>query len=96
LTMTIVQSKLKTETAIAAGTVTIISAPVQVVIASGYINNASGISSGMLSRALTNLYPITLDRAGIVRGMGTLTLLVTGIGGASTGVRGAMNWKEVR
>lgn len=40
-------------------------------------------------------YPITLNRAGAVRALGTMTLLVTGIGGTSA-CRGAMTFREIR
>ena len=40
-------------------------------------------------------YPIALDRAGAVRANGTLSVLVTGIGGTST-CRTSINFKELR
>lgn len=51
------------------------------------------------SVAATNLFngrhpPITLDRAGAVRGLGTLSLIMNGIG-ASTSVSFVCNWREL-
>lgn len=74
-----------------------------VVLASGYIG---GVGSGAaaqpptitpidLPALISRKYPITLDRAGAVRALGTLTLLVTGIGGTSD-CRGSMTFKEIR
>lgn len=74
-----------------------------VVVASGYVG---GVGAGATAQAptvtpvsipplISRKYPITLDRAGAVRDLGTLTLLVTGIGGTST-CRGSMTFKEVR
>jgi len=65
-----------------------------VVFASGYCA-ASNQAKGVVSRGITNRYPITLDVAGAVRDMGTLTLLVTGLGAASV-CRGQIHWKELR
>lgn len=64
------------------------------VIASGYIP-ATNQTKFSTNTAINNRYPITLDRAGAVRAMGTLTLLVTGIGGTSA-TRGAINFIEIR
>lgn len=65
-----------------------------VVIASGYIS-ASNQTKGTTSSIIQNRYPITLDAAGAVRSLGTLSLIVTGIGGASA-TRGSFNWREIR
>ena len=71
------------------------------VIANGYINGTGGGSSPstvtpiILPSNLSRKFPISLDRAGAVRALGTLNLIVTGIGGASA-VRATMNFKEVR
>lgn len=64
------------------------------VIASGYISS-SATAKGSTSRDATLRYPITLDRAGAVRALGTLSLLVSGIGGTSA-TRAAINYSEVR
>lgn len=68
---------------------------VGIVIASGYINNATGSGSGALSLDLSTIYPITLNAIGAVRDLGTLSMVVTGIGGVAA-TRVAMNWKEIR
>lgn len=67
---------------------------VGLVIASGY-NAASAATKSVTSAKLTQRYPITLDRAGAVRANGTLSLFVTGIGGASAS-RALFNFLEVR
>jgi len=64
------------------------------VIDSGYVASSAG-SKGSSSADTTLRYPICLDRAGAVRTLGTLTLLVTGIGGASA-TRAICNYSEVR
>jgi hypothetical protein len=56
---------------------------------------ASVQSKGASDRPLTNRYPITLTTAGLHRDLGTLTLLVTGIGGTSA-CRGVLSWRELR
>lgn len=65
-----------------------------IVVARGYVS-ASNQVKGEASRDLDLRYPICLDAAGAVRNMGRLTVLVTGIGGASV-CRVSMNWFEVR
>lgn len=64
------------------------------VIQSGYVA-ATNQSRGASTTKSAMKYPITLDVAGAVRAMGTLSLVVTGIGGASA-CRASMNWKELR
>jgi len=65
-----------------------------IVINSGYV--AASDKSNEIARAeINNKYPITLDAAGANRDMGTLTLLVTGIG-ATSDCRAAIHWKEIR
>lgn len=64
------------------------------VIANGYVAGAAKAESP-ISHDLSSKYPISLDRAGAVRANGTLTLLVTGIGGASA-TRATVNYSEVR
>lgn len=69
-----------------------------VVIASGYSSRQGGTNNGtpIIVPALQSMkYPITLDRAGAVRALGTLTLLVSGIGNTSA-CRGSFNFKEIR
>lgn len=64
------------------------------IIQSGSIN-ATATSKGGINTRVPMKYPITLDAAGAVRSLGTLTLNVTGIGGTST-CRASLNWKELR
>lgn len=65
-----------------------------IVIAKGYVP-ATNWSQGLVSKTILNRYPITLDAAGAVRALGTLSLLVTGIGATST-TRASLNWREIR
>lgn len=73
------------------------------VLASGYIG---GVGSGATAQPptvtpitipslISRKYPITLSRAGAARALGTLTVLVSGIGGTSA-CRGSMSFKEIR
>lgn len=64
------------------------------IIASGGVA-ASATSRGFTNTRVPMKYPITLDAAGAVRGMGTLTLNVSGVG-ATSATRAVMNWKELR
>lgn len=64
------------------------------VIASGYCIATNQMIS-QISPSFRHRYPITLDRAGAVRALGTLTLLVSGIGGTSA-CRATLNYSEVR
>jgi hypothetical protein len=64
------------------------------IIDSGYVASSAS-TKGTTNSSSPMKYPITLDAAGAVRSMGTLTLLVTGIGGTSA-CRAVMNWKELR
>ena len=66
-----------------------------VVIQSGYVASSSPAVRGSHSADLAINYPITLDRSGAQRAMGTLTLLLTGIGGTSD-CRAVLNWREIR
>jgi hypothetical protein len=63
------------------------------VIASLYTGQATG--SGSSLTGVQSKYPITLDAAGVVRALGTLSVIVTGVGGASA-CNVALNWREVR
>lgn len=57
---------------------------------------ASGASTKVAaSFGVPSRYPITLNAAGAVRDLGTLTVLVTGLGGNSA-CRVSINWKELR
>jgi hypothetical protein len=65
-----------------------------IVSASGFVNNADK-GSGIVGRETVNRYPITLNAAGAVRDLGTLTLLAQGIGGTAA-IQAQMHWKELR
>jgi hypothetical protein len=65
-----------------------------IVIASGYAAASVQTKSAISSR-IANRYPITLDSAGAVRALGTMSVIVTGIGGTSA-TRVSLNWKELR
>ncbi len=65
-----------------------------IIINKGYVSATSQVK-GASTSYIRSRYPITLDAAGAVRNMGTLTLLVKGISGTST-CYGAIKWLEVR
>jgi hypothetical protein len=65
-----------------------------IVISSGYVAS-SNQSKNSISKSFVSRYPITLDAAGAVRLMGTIGVIVTGIGGTSA-TRVVMNWREIR
>jgi hypothetical protein len=67
---------------------------VGLVIASGYVMSGAQAKDAV-TRALQAKFPISLDRAGAVRAMGTLTLCVTGIGGTSAS-RASLSLVEFR
>lgn len=64
------------------------------VIAAGYVASSAATRGG-IGRATSNKYPITLDAAGAVRAMGTLSVVASGIGGTSA-CRAVLNWREIR
>lgn len=64
------------------------------VIQSGYVP-ATSQTKGSIEVQLPIQFPLTLDRAGANRNLGTLTLLVTGLGGASA-CQASMVLYEVR
>lgn len=66
-----------------------------VVIASTYVGTGAGGGRVSGGGNVAISYPISLDRAGAQRALGTLSILATGISGASAS-RGAFNWHEVR
>jgi hypothetical protein len=68
-----------------------------VVLYSGYIgaNTQDSVVERSFDRKLSLHNPISLNRAGAARPMGTLSLLVTGLAGTSA-VQGALNFSEVR
>jgi len=65
-----------------------------IVIDSGYIPTTGGTKAAVTEDA-SRAYPITLDRAGAVRALGTMSLLVSGIG-ATSATRASAFWSEVR
>lgn len=65
-----------------------------IVADSGYVS-ASNQVKVVVSPLMETHYPITLDAAGAVRSLGTISILVTGIGGSST-CRCSLGWVEVR
>ncbi len=83
-----------TYSAIEYNTLGTISGSPTIVLASGY-SASTNTSKSVTSAKTSNRYPITLNAAGNVRSLGTLSLIVTGIGGTSA-VRAVLNWKELR
>lgn len=65
-----------------------------IIVAQGY-GAASSQSKSVQNTKVPMRYPITLDRAGNVRGLGTLSIVLTGVG-ASSATRIILNWKEIR
>lgn len=71
------------------------------VIASGYCGDGGTSGSRFDQTVFKDIkdtgarYPITLDASGAVRPLGTLTLIVTGLGGTPT-TRAIFNWREIR
>ncbi len=65
-----------------------------IVMENGYVasNNATKASTQI---KINPKYPITLDAAGLSRLMGTVSVLVTGVGGTSA-VRVSLGWREIR
>jgi hypothetical protein len=75
-------------------TVGTISGNPSIVFDAGYVP-ASNQAKGASSMMLTHRYPITIDAAGAVRALGTLSLIATGIGGASA-CRASVKFNEIR
>jgi hypothetical protein len=65
-----------------------------VVIQQGYVA-ASATTKSASNPRVAGRIPITLDAAGAVRALGTITVLVQGIGGTSA-CRAVLNWRELR
>lgn len=65
-----------------------------IVIMSGYVS-ATSQNKGDLIAEIGARYPLTLDVDGAVRSMGTISVIVTGLGAASA-CRCIMEWKEIR
>lgn len=82
-------SAMATSSAIAA-----FSGGLPIAIASGYIATNASVRTAV-SKTISSRYPLTLDRAGAQRGLGTLTLVASGIGGTAA-CRASINYTEVR
>jgi hypothetical protein len=65
-----------------------------IIVNKGFVSATSQVK-GASASYIRSRYPITLDAAGAVRDLGTLTLLVKGIGGTSV-TYGCIKWLEVR
>ncbi|MEI6186875.1 MAG: LAGLIDADG family homing endonuclease [Alphaproteobacteria bacterium] len=65
------------------------------VIASGYVTGSGAGAAGVSSPTISLHNPIALNRAGAVTALGTLSLLVSGIGGNSA-TRASFNFAEIR
>lgn len=65
------------------------------IVAASWYNAASATLNGQSFRSVSDLYPLTLDAAGAVRALGTMSIYATGIGGSSA-CRAAIQWKELR
>lgn len=65
-----------------------------VVIHSGFVVSANQVDDA-ISQEISALYPLTLDHNGDTRVNGTLTLLLTGIGGTST-TKSTLLYSELR
>lgn len=65
-----------------------------IVVASGYCA-ASATSAQAIEAKISSIYPISLDRSGAVRALGTLSLLASGIGN-TTATRASFDFVEVR
>jgi hypothetical protein len=65
-----------------------------IVIDAGYVGASAQTKGSQDTKAILR-YPITLNAAGAVRSLGTISLIVTGIGGNSA-CQGDLNWREIR
>jgi len=65
-----------------------------IVLQSGYIP-ATAQSKGQTNPQIGSRIPLTLTAAGAARALGTLTVLVAGVGGTSA-CRATLNWRELR
>ena len=70
------------------------SASPALVLDTGYVASTNQSRSATENEVFARI-PITLNAAGAVRSNGTITLLVTGIGGTST-CQAEVSWKEIR
>ncbi len=65
-----------------------------IVIDGGFVASAGG-AKGVTNTAIVSRYPITLDQAGAVRALGTLTLKATSLSGTQT-VYASIKFREIR
>lgn len=65
-----------------------------IVIDGGYVASSGG-AKGVTNTAIVSRYPITLDAAGAVRALGTLTLKATALSGSQT-VYASIKFREIR
>lgn len=65
-----------------------------IVIASGYCASTNQVKQST-GKSVANRYPLTLSALGSHRSLGTLSLLVTGLGGSSA-CRASVEWRELR
>lgn len=65
------------------------------IVTDTFYTSATATSKGSDSIQVALKYPITLDEAGAVRALGTMSVLATGLGGSSA-CRCAANWREIR
>ena len=65
-----------------------------IVIASGYLQSSTNYRQAIAEKIALH-YPIALNRAGATTAMGTLSVLVSGIGATST-TRGSIGFTEIR
>jgi hypothetical protein len=65
-----------------------------IVLESGFVASSNS-TRGSVTQGVSLRTPITLDAAGATRLLGTLSLIVTGIGGTAP-CRATMNWREER
>lgn len=71
-----------------------ISGSAAIVIDSGYVPSTNQVKTAQV-HSLSSKFPFTLDAAGAQRLLGTASILVTGIGGASA-CRGNVSWEGIR
>jgi len=65
-----------------------------IVTSSGYVASSAVVNGGQSANLIVR-YPITLDAAGAVRANGTVSVIATGLGGASA-MRASLLWREIR
>lgn len=65
-----------------------------IVITQGYVA-ATAVNKSTFSRTVTSRYPVTLNAAGAVRALGTLSVIATGLG-ATSACRASLLWRELR